>query len=201
MASDRIRKMKSTIMSIEETSRIIPCQTIEYAPDETKSPYIRHAGAVEALFRQAAVNHMKGERIVGNNTIKYSPRPNHLTRADMEDIKNYPRNVSDEILAAMDERIFYLWAFSVGHVIPDNDLIMKKGLNHLMGEIEERLAGKSLEESQREFLQAALMECRGFRVYVKRHEGYSGSPKSPPNSMTARTILCAGRINTCTPAT
>ena len=75
MVSARIKKMRDTIMSLEQINLIIPHESIAYAPDPHESPVLRHAKAVEALFKGVSINHIPGERIAGNNTTKYSPAP------------------------------------------------------------------------------------------------------------------------------
>jgi hypothetical protein len=90
MLPKRIKELRSTIMTAENIGKTIPRETIIYHPDERKSPILRHAEAVQELFDNVSINHIPGEKIAGNNTTKYSPRPNHLTKAEMEEIKKYP---------------------------------------------------------------------------------------------------------------
>jgi formate C-acetyltransferase len=169
MLSDRIKRLRSTILTLEDINKIIPQETIPFDPDGKKSPMLRHAEAVRVLFGNVSINHMPGERIAGNNTTKYSPRPNHLIEAEMEELKNYPGLVPEEVLTAMDEHIFYLWSFIQGHIIPDKEMVLKKGVKGIIKEIESRLVDASLDIDQKEFLEAALVECRAFLHYVKRH--------------------------------
>ena len=169
MLSERIKRLRSTILTLEDINDIIPQETIQCDPDDKKGPMLRHAEAVSALFSNVSINHIPGERIAGNNTTKYSPRPNHLTESDMEEIKNYPGRVPGEVLTAMDEHIFYLWSFIQGHIIPDKEMVLKKGVKGIIKEIESRLEDASLDKDQKEFLEAALIECRAFLHYVKRH--------------------------------
>ena len=90
MISERIKRLRSTILNLENINKIIPHQVISYQPNKHKSPIIRQAEAVRELFNNVSINHMPGEKIVGNNTTKYSPRPNHLNNEDMEDIRKFP---------------------------------------------------------------------------------------------------------------
>ncbi|MBN2323081.1 MAG: hypothetical protein JXQ30_05045 [Spirochaetes bacterium] len=176
MLSERIGKIRSTILTLEEINRIIPKEQITYDVEANshKSPIIRHAEVVERLFTSIAINHIPGERIAGNNTSNYSPRPNHLTNEELEEIKRYPKGVFKEALTAMDERIFYVWAFTQGHIVPDKELVLKRGMNGIIEDIESRLTDKTLDRNGREFLEASLIECRGFLRYTGRHAEWFG---------------------------
>jgi formate C-acetyltransferase len=90
----------------------------------------------------------------------------------MEEIKKYPGKVPVEALTAMDEHVFYLWSFPEGHIIPDKELVLKKGMINIIEEIEIRSQDHFLDTGQRDFLDAALIECRAFLHYVKRHADY-----------------------------
>jgi len=185
MLSERIKNLKSTILTLERISAIIPHEHILYDPEHNriKSPIIRHAEAVYELFDKVSVNHIPGEKIVGNNTLKYSPRPNHLTDDELEAIENYPERVSAEVLAAMDEHIFYLWAFVQGHIVPDKALVLNRGMNGVIKDIEVRLEDKTLSEEQRDFLEASLIECKGIINYSKRHADHFAARASGASSI------------------
>jgi pyruvate-formate lyase len=169
--SERIDTIRSTILTLEEINKIIPTEHIAYDVEANshKSLIIRHAEVVEKLFKSISINHIPHERIACNNTSNYSPRPNHLTKEELEEIRRYPERVSGEKLTAMDERIFYIWAFSQGHIVPDKELVLKKGMNGVIADIESRLQDKTLDKNGREFLEASLIECRGFLHYTARH--------------------------------
>jgi formate C-acetyltransferase len=151
MLSERIKRLRSTILSLESINKIIPHQVISYRPDKNKSPIIRQAETVRELFNNVSINHIPGEKIVGNNTTKYSPRPNHLSNEDKEAIKKFPERFSGEVI---------------------KELVLKKGINAIIQEIELRLEDKKLEINQKEFLEAALIESRAFLYYVNRHADY-----------------------------
>jgi formate C-acetyltransferase len=170
--SERIERLRETILDLPSISAIIPRQTVQYQPDPRKSPVLRQAEAVKALFEGVSVNHLPGEMIVGNNTTKYSPRPNHLTEEEIECIRGYPNRVPEKVLAAMEEQLFYLWPFSQGHIIPDKELVLKRGMTGIIADIEAVVSGSGFSEYQRRFFQACLIECRAFLVYVKRHVDY-----------------------------
>lgn len=172
MLSERIKRLRSTILNLESINKIIPQQVMSYKPDKDKSPIIRQAEAVRELFNNVSVNHIPGEKIVGNNTTKYSPRPNHLNDEDIEAIRKYPERFSDSVITAMDEHIFYLWSFIQGHIVPDKELVLKKGFNSIIKEIELRLEYKNLDINQKDFLEASLIESKAFMHYVGRHEDY-----------------------------
>jgi pyruvate-formate lyase len=172
MLSERIGTLRSTILDLASINRIIPREIVSYEPDDSKSSVHRQAEAVQALFERVSVNHLPGEEIVGNNTTKYSPRPNHLTTAEIALIREYPKGVTERVLSAMDEHIFYLWPFVQGHIIPDKSLVLKRGMLGIMGDIELRLEDDTLSEEQRDFLEASLIECSAFLTYVKRHEDF-----------------------------
>ena len=169
MFSERIQRLKSIILDFDAITQYIPKQHITYTPDPSKPAIIRKAEACERVFLEASINHFPGEKLVGDNAVKYVARPDHLTRTEWDEIKGYPKGVSDEALTAMEARIFYLWAFIEGHIIPNKEKVLKQGFLGLMAEIEARSADLTLSDEQRHFLQAALLECRGALVYVERH--------------------------------
>jgi pyruvate-formate lyase len=191
MVSERIKRMRETILTLERINEVIPKEHIAYDPETNrdKSPIVRHAGAVKELFHRVSINHIPGEKIAGNNTLKYSPRPNHLTKAELEEIKRYPEGVSKEAIAAMDEQIFYLWSFIQGHIVPDKELVLKKGIHGIMRDIETRLEDRDLNREQKDFLEASLVECRSFLDYVKRHVEFFESRASEAASAEEKTYF------------
>ena len=70
MLSERIKRLRSTILTLEDINNIIPMEAILYDPDDKKSPILRHAEAVRALFDNISINHIPGERIAGNNGVE-----------------------------------------------------------------------------------------------------------------------------------
>lgn len=169
MLSKRIQRLKSIIMDFDSITQFIPKQDITFTPDPSKPPIIRKAEACEKVFNEANIVHLPDERLVGNNSVKYAPRPDHLTEAEWLEIKNYPAGVPEAVLTAMDERLFYLWPFVEGHIIPNKEKVLKQGFLGIIHEIEDRLKDPNLMDGQRDFLQAALIECRGVLTYVQRH--------------------------------
>jgi len=172
MLSERMQQLRSIILDLDQISRYIPTQAITYEPDARKPPILRKAEAAERVFATIAVNHLPGEKLAGDNSIKFAPRPDHLTAAEWNAIRAYPAGVEEATLTAIDERIFYVWAFIEGHIIPDKQKVLQRGFNGVIAEIETRLADPALTSAQRDFLRAALIECRGVLTYAARHARY-----------------------------
>ncbi|MDI7246918.1 MAG: pyruvate formate lyase family protein [Bacillota bacterium] len=169
MLPQRIQKLRAIIMRLEEIKKYVPRQVITYEPDESKSPILRHAEAYAQVLSRVSVNHLPGELIVGNNLDKFSPRPGHLTESELRKIRDYPRQCPAELLAAMREEIFYLWAWSDGHILPGYEKVLKLGVSGVIDELLSRLEDPGLDGEQREFIEAALIEWNAVLSYVDRH--------------------------------
>jgi pyruvate-formate lyase len=169
MLPEGIQRLKSIILDLDSISRYIPNQSIKYTPDPGKPAIIRKAEACVSVFNQASINHLPDERFAGNNSVKYAARPDHLTGAEWAEIGDYPAGVSEATLVAMEERMFYLWSFAEGHIVPNKEKVLKQGLLGVIAEIEARLEDPVLTGDQTDFLQSALIECRGALTYAQRH--------------------------------
>ena len=172
MLPERIKRLKSIILDLDSISTYIPKQTISYAPDPRKTLIIRKAEACERVFDDVSINHIPGEKLAGNNSTKFAPRPDHLTQSEWQEIKDYPKGVADEALTAMEEQMFYLWSFIEGHIIPNKEKVLQQGIRGLIAEIESRLRDVGLDNEQKDFLEACLIECRGVLNYAQRHARY-----------------------------
>ena len=169
MLSERIQRLKSIVLDLDQISEYIATQAITYEPDPQKPPILRKAEAAERVFAEIAINHIPGEKLAGNNSTKFAPRPDHLTSAEWDAIRAYPAGVGEATLTAIEERIFYVWSFVEGHIIPNKQKVLQVGFNGIIAEIEARLADPAVTPEQRDFLQAALIECRGVLTYAARH--------------------------------
>jgi len=172
MLPARIERLRNIILDFDRISTYIPRETITYVPDPAKPAIIRKAEACERVFDGVQVNHLRGERFAGNNAVKFAVRPDHLTAEDWQAIKDYPKRVPPETLAAMEARIFYLWSFVEGHIVPDKATVLRIGMNGVIAEIEARLADPALTQPQRDFLTASLIEARAALRYVARHAAH-----------------------------
>ncbi len=172
MLSKRIKKLKDIILNLKELKKYIPQQIISYTPDASKSPIIRHAEAYTEVIKSLTVNHLPGEVIVGNNGDKWSPRPIHLLEEEKKIIRDYPKNCPEELIAALEEEMFYLWPFSDGHMLPDYKKVLDKGIDGIIKELKNRMKDSGLNKDQRDFLEAAHIQWSSIVDYVKRHYDY-----------------------------
>ena len=175
MLPARIERLKTIILDFDRISTYIPKETITYVPDPRKPAIIRKAEACERVFDGVRVNHLPGERFAGNNAVKFAVRPDHLTADEWREIRDYPRGVPAETLTAMEERIFYLWSFAEGHIVPNKEKVLRIGMNGVIAEIEARLGDADLTQEQRDFLAASLIEARAALRYVARHAEHFAS--------------------------
>jgi len=172
LLSERIQSLKDIILNLEEIKKYVPLQIISYNPNKNKSPILRHAEAYAQVFKQVSVNHLPGEMIVCNVSDKLSTRPNHILDEEKQKIRSYPKNCSEELLIALEEEMFYIWPFSDGHMLPDYQKVLKKGLGGVIEELKTRLKDPGLSKDQKEFLEASLIEWNAFLDYVQRHYDY-----------------------------
>lgn len=172
MLTPRLARLKEIIFDLEQIKTFIPRQDISYQPEEGKSAIRRHAESYSRLLKEISVNHIPEERIVGNNVDKYSPRPDHLTPQEYEQIQAFPRICSPELLSALEEECFYLWAWSDGHILPGYEKVLRLGGKGIMKKLEARLEDPGLTIQQREFLEAALLQWQAGLDYVDRHRVY-----------------------------
>lgn len=173
MLSERIQLIKDTIEDYDAVKACIPYQITPYQPDETKSPLIRKAEGIAAMFDYIDTPHMKGSRLVGCGSYLFSPPPVYFTEKDREEIRNYPeKNCSAELMAALDERIFCLVPYLAGHLTVDQTYILNHGVNGMIRRLEERLKDQSLNKDQQDFLQAAIIEWKAGLHYAERYKEF-----------------------------
>lgn len=173
MLSERIQLIKSTIENYDAVKKCIPYQITPYQPDKTKSPLIRKAEGIKAMFDYIDTPHMKGSRLVGCGSYLFSPPPVYFTEEDREKIRNYPANhCSPELMAALDERIFCLVPYLAGHLTVDQTYILNHGVNGMIQRLEKRLEDTTLSEEQRDFLQAAVIEWKAGLHYADRYRAF-----------------------------
>lgn len=171
--SERIQTIKSIIEDYDQVKACIPFQITPYTPDPEKSPLIRKAEGIAAMFDYIDTPHMEGSRLAGCGSYLFTPPPVYFTEQDREEIRNYPKeNCSPELMAALDERIFCLVPYLAGHLTVDQTYILDHGVNGMIKRLEERLKDPSLTEEQQDFLKAAIIEWKAGLRYADRYSKF-----------------------------
>lgn len=169
MLSERIQGLRSIILDLDCIRQYVVSQSFPYTADRRKAAIVRKAEACARVFDGVRINHIPGERLAGDTSVKLASRPDHLTAAEWDEIRAFPRTQSEETLVAMEERIFYVWSFAEGHIVPDKRKVLQIGFEGVIAELEARLEDPKLTAEGRDFLTAALIECRAAIRYARRH--------------------------------
>lgn len=172
MVTSRIRAINEISKDLDKLLQYIPFQKIEYSPDPAKSVMERFGDAFAAVMRQARVCHIPGTRLAGCGGEKFYARPAYLVQKDLDAIREYPKNCSEETIQAINEEFFYVLPYNAGHIIENHEAFLTLGINGIIDEIETRLKDTGLTEVQRMFLTTAKREWEEAKDFAKRHEEY-----------------------------
>lgn len=179
MVTDRIKKIKDISMDLDQLLQYIPFQKIDYEPDPADDVMLRFQKAFEAVMDQVEPRHIPGSRFAGNGGEKFYARPSYFIKEDIDQMRDYPKGVSENILESINESCFYLLPYEPGHTIEDIPTTLREGIQGITARIEARMQDENLTEHQRAFLKTALNEWNAVRRCIKRHvEFYEGLAKA-----------------------
>ncbi len=196
MLTERIRKLKEITEDYDKICQYIPLERTPYTPDAGKPPILRKAEAVAAMCEHLSTAHMPGSRLAGLGSFVFAPTPSYLTEEELEEIRSYPKSCSEELLTALEEKIFCLVPYLPGHIAVDQTYILKHGVNGMLQRLEERLKDDSLKEEQRNFLLAAQIEWRACLRYAQRYSDfyYAMARQEQDSQLREEYEAIAGRI-------
>lgn len=169
MISERIRGIWEISSDYDRIFDYIHTQEVDFTPDPAEKPIFRHAHAFEAVMDQMEINYIPNSLLAGNGGDKFVSRPEHLLKREYDEIERYPERCSKQLLDALREEIFYIWPFSDGHISPHFEKLLNVGIDGVLKELENRLLDDALSESQRDFLQAAIIEWSAVKRLEMRY--------------------------------
>jgi formate C-acetyltransferase len=167
--TQRISKLKELSFDYDRIRSYIPYENLSFAPDPEDPPKIRHAKAFVTVMEQCSVNDLPYSTLAGFGGDKFVHRPEHLLKEELETIRNYPSGCSEDLLVAMEESMFYIWAFPWGHISPGYERILKFGISGILDMLQKRLEDTSLNSNQSQFLHAAILEWNGILTLTQRY--------------------------------
>ncbi len=187
MLSKRIEGIVKCIETIDEAKKHIPIEKIAYEPDENQDILMRKAGATEAFFKTSTLSHIPGSRLAGVGSYLYTPWPPYFIEKDREEIRNYPKQCSDELMIAMEEKMFYLNPYLGGHISANQTYILENGINGMIERIDKRLEDKNLNDKQVTFLKAAKKGWIGALYYADRYSKFYKEMAKEENDAVLKT--------------
>lgn len=172
MVSKRILTMKEIVEDYDKIWKCIPLDVTEYKPDYSKPIIIRKAEAVAQMCDTIGTPHMEGSRLAGLGSFVFAPPPGYLSEDELNELRSYPENVSEEIITALEEKIFCIAPYMPGHIAVSQEFILENGVNGMIRILEERLTDTTLDQKQKDFLYASIIEWKGCLRYAERYSEF-----------------------------
>ena len=122
------------------------------------------------MLNHVAPRHMPGSRLAGCGSYIFTPPPVYFTDKDRDEIRKYPEQCSQELIDALDQKLFCLVPYLQGHLAVGQTYILNHGINGMISRIEKKRQEPDLNQNQKDFLDAAALEWKAALRFAERHK-------------------------------